>query len=66
MTKTAIRDFSGLIIGWIEEESSGDKTVRDFSGKILGYYNKSRDVTTDFLGRILTRGDSSNGLIWRK
>lgn len=66
MSKTAIRDFSGLIIGWIEEESNGNKTVRDFEGRILGYYNKSRDVTTDFSGRVLTRGDSSNGLIWRK
>lgn len=64
--KTAIRDFSGLIIGWIEEESNGNKTVRDFSGRILGYYDKSRDVTTDFYGKILTRGDSSNGLIWRR
>lgn len=64
--KTAIRDFSGLIIGWIEEESNGNKTVRDFSGRILGYYDKSRDVTTDFYGKILTRGDSSSGLIWRR
>lgn len=58
MEKTYIKKFSGLIVGIVETDSNGDKTVKDFSsGKILGYYKKSRDVTTDFYGKILAYGD---------
>lgn len=61
--KIAIRDFGGKILGWIEIDERGDKTVRDFPGKILGYYRKDRDVTTDFTGRIIARGDMATSLI---
>jgi len=61
--KIAIRDFGGKILGWIETDDKGNKTVRDFGGWILGYYKKSMDVTTDFGGRIIARGDMSASLI---
>jgi hypothetical protein len=58
-----IRDFSGRIIGFIEVDAAGNKTVKDFYGKILGYYKVSQDVTTDFYGRIIARGDMAASLI---
>ncbi len=33
---------------------------------IIGYYRKSRDVTTDFYGRVLYRGNAVGLLIGRK
>lgn len=60
--KEAVREFSGRIRGWREDE--GNKIVaRAFSGMILGYYDKDRDVTTDFYGSIYCTGDGTVGLI---
>lgn len=61
-----IRDFSGKILGYIQEEPSGDKTVRDFYGRILGYYDKSQNVTRDFYKRIVARGDASSALVFQQ
>ena len=61
--RETIRKWGGTIIGYIDVESNGDKTVRDFSGCILGYYRKSRNQTTDFSGRILYEGDMASALL---
>lgn len=58
-----ICEFSGMCIGTIETESNGDKTVRDFSGRILGYYKRSSNVTTNFSGQIIWRGDMAAALL---
>lgn len=58
-----IRDFYGRVIGKIEEDSRGNKTVRDFYGVILGRYDKSTDTTRDFYGRVIAKGDHSGMLI---
>ena len=55
--KVEIKDFYGRVIGTVIEESNGDKTIKDFCGRPLGYYKKSRDVTTDFYGRVVASGD---------
>ena len=55
--KVEIKDFYGRVIGTVIEESNGDKTIKDFYGRPLGYYKKSRDVTTDFYGRVVASGD---------
>jgi len=60
-----IKEFSGRIIAILTHENNGDITVRDFSGRILGYYRKSRDVTTDFSGRVLYYGNAAAALINR-
>lgn len=57
--KNTIRDFSGKIIGYIEDFPNGDKRVTDFYGRILGYYRKQDNTTRDFYNRIVARGDSS-------
>lgn len=63
MKETTIRDFYGKIIGRIIEKPNGDKEIRNFYNIILGRYIKSRDVTTDFYGKVIGRGDCSGILI---
>lgn len=63
-TRQVIRDFNGTILGYIYVDGKGDKTVKDFTGKILGYYYADRDVTTNFYGKILTRGDTASALLF--
>ena len=62
-TESVIRDFSGRIIGYIQEHDNGDKTVRDFYRKILGRYNKATDTIRVFYNRIIARGDQSSMLL---
>lgn len=59
MNRQIIKEWNGKIIGSIETHPNGDKTVRDFYGKILGKYIKSLDVTRDFRGKMIARGDQS-------
>ena len=47
-TKVPIREFSGRILGWIEDDGQGNQQIRDFVGHILGSYRKSEDKTRDF------------------
>ncbi|MBE6643258.1 MAG: hypothetical protein E7615_06365 [Ruminococcaceae bacterium] len=65
-TKLVIREFGGKIIGYVYVDENGKKTVKEFSGKILGYYYPDRDVTTDFYGKIIARGDASSALLFNK
>ena len=59
-----IRDFYGRILGFIETDDKGNKIARDFYRRIVGRYDKTRDVTTDFYGRVLTKGDTVASLIY--
>ena len=61
--RETIKSFSGYILGYLDTDSSGDVTAKDFSGRILGYYRKSRNVTTDFSGRILFYGNCAVAFI---
>jgi len=63
MKETLIKDFHGRILGRIQTDENGDKTVKDFHGRVLGRYKKTQNVTTDFYGRIIARGDASASLI---
>lgn len=58
-----IKDFNGRIVGYIETDAQDNKIVKDFYGVILGRYNKRANVTRDFYGRIVARGDASSSLI---
>lgn len=56
--KVKVQDWRGRIIGWIETDTvTGDKVARDFYHRIVGRYNKKLDVTTDFYGRRIAKGD---------
>lgn len=62
-----IKEFNGQIIGVIRTEPNGDKIAFEFpSRKILGFYKKNMDITTDLLGRPVSRGDTVVSLIYRK
>lgn len=61
-----IKDFYGKIIGWIEEDASGNRVCKDFYGKILGKYDKTLDRTYDFYGKILSKGDITAALVWNE
>lgn len=66
MEKEFIRDFWGHILGSVETDNKGNKTVRDFYGRILGYYDKANNVTRDFYKKIIGRGDQAVSLIYRE
>lgn len=67
MAKQTIKNFYGRIIGYLNtDDSTGNKTALDFYGRILGYYKKDLNITTDFYGRIIARGDAVTGLIYEK
>lgn len=61
--RETIREFSGMIVGYLDHESNGDITVRTFTGKILGRYERSSDTTKDFYGKILYRGNMAPALL---
>jgi len=58
-----IRLVGGRMIGYVEEDGSGNKTVYGPSGAIVGKYTKSTDTTYDFYGRIIAFGDVASGLL---
>lgn len=64
MNKQTIRDWRGTILGYIETDNKGNKTVRDFYNVILGRYNAITNITTDFSGRKLTDGDTASALLY--
>ena len=63
MIKTAIRDYRGKNYGYITEDSNGNKYVTDRKGTRLGSYRASQDVTKDWKGNIIARGDVAASLI---
>lgn len=67
MQEEYIRDFNTRkILGILRTENNGDQIAIDFTTrKILGYYRKKLDHTTDFVGRILTKGNSVVSLIYQ-
>ena len=53
-----VKNYAGQILAIYEFADNCDITVRDYSSRfILGFYRASRDVTTDFYGRVLYRGN---------
>lgn len=62
-TKVPIKDWTGYILGFVETDEQGNKVVYDFYNRILGRYDKKQDVTKDFYGRLIAKGDQSSMLI---
>ncbi len=58
MQRMDIRNAVGAIIGFIDQEANGDKTIRNKYGAIVGYYRKNDNTTRDANGRIIARGDA--------
>lgn len=56
--RTPIKDWTGKIIGFVDyDPATGNKTLMDFGFIIKGKYNAKQDVTTDFYGKIVAKGD---------
>lgn len=56
--KERIKDWTGKVIGFIETDTvTGNKIARDFYGRIQGRYNKRLNITQDFYGRTVYKGD---------
>ena len=53
-----VKTSSGKLIGRIETDYSGNKTVTDAYGRLIGRYEAGRDVVTDVSGRLIIRGDA--------
>lgn len=57
MQQITLKDSHYRIIGYVEEQSNGDKTLKDSHYRVLGYYQKSQNVTKDSHYRIVGHGD---------
>ena len=62
-SRETIREYSGMIVGYLDHENNGDITVRKFNGQIVGRYYASEDLTKDFYGKILYRGNMAAALL---
>lgn len=66
MKEEYIKNFDQTIIGILETDTNGDQRVRSWPGRqIIGYYYSSRNVTTDFFGRILSQGNTVTSLLYK-
>ena len=61
-----IKDYYGRILGYIKEETNGDKSAYDFYRRKLGTYDKKKNITRDFYGKILASGDILTSLIYQE
>lgn len=64
MSKEYIKDKNFKIIGSIETDANGVKIVRNFYGKLLGKYDPKTNLTKDFYGKVVARGDAT-GLLFK-
>ena len=61
--RETIRDYGGMIVGYLDHESNGDIVARGYNGLILGRYEKSSDTTKNYAGRIIWRGNMAAALL---
>lgn len=57
MERIALKDSRFRIIGYVDIEPNGDKTLRNEKFQILGFYKANQDVTKDAKFMIVGRGD---------
>lgn len=58
-----IRQYNGLILGYLDYQSNGDIVAKNSSRQILGRYERSSNTTKDFYGKILYRGNMASALL---
>ena len=63
MARNAIKDFYGKTIGYIEDLPNGDQIIKDFHMRTLGKYDKAQNVTRDFYGRTIAKGNHLSMLL---
>lgn len=62
-TRETIRNYSRMIIGYLDHESNGDIVVRNYSGMILGRYDARSDTTRNYSGQIIYYGNMAAALL---
>lgn len=62
-TRETIRNYSKMIVGYLDHESNGDIVVRSYAGMILGRYDARSDTTRNYAGQILYYGNMSAALL---
>ena len=65
MERNVIKDFKGVILGYIEEDSNGNQICKDSRGKKLGSYDKKSNVTKDIYGKKLSKGNTVVSLLYK-
>ena len=55
--RETLKDWIGKITGYVDTDSNGNKALYDWQHKKLGRYDKNLDVTRDFYGRVVAKGD---------
>lgn len=65
MQREHIKDWTGKIIGTLETKPNGDKIIKDFYGRIKGTYIKKLNMTKDFYGRPVGKGDQLISLLYK-
>lgn len=64
MAKEALKDYRGLIYGYIETHPNGEVWAYDWRNFLVGKYIPSRgNYTYDFAGRIVSSGNTVVALI---
>lgn len=63
MQEEIIKDWKGRTIGFIQTQSNGDARILDFYRRTLGTYNKKLNITKDFYGRIIAKGNQLSMLL---
>ena len=63
MERITLKDAQFRIIGYVDIDSNGNKTLRNEKFQILGYYKKNQNITQDFHFRIVGRGDILTSLL---
>lgn len=58
-----LRTFTGILLGWTDEQPNGTVVAYDKSGKKLGEYRPSLNSTYDHAGRIVYKGNALSALI---
>lgn len=60
-----IRDRRGLILGRIEQRSTGKLIARDARGLVVGTFDRLEGITRDSRGLVVARGDILAALLIR-
>lgn len=65
METITVRDGNSRLIGYIQIDEDGNKTVRDANQRLKGSYNASTNQTRDAGQKLLYQGDMSEALLTR-
>ena len=65
MAREAVKDWTGKVLGWVDTDSRGNQTVYNFGMRVLAKYDAQNDRTTDFAGKVLSRGNTAVAYIYK-